>query len=118
MRDDLSPPERYQPGLYLKRPAEFRIYRKRRIKKWKEKREFSLQSILKVTWKVSRYYFFVKGRDSGQLVIIFNKYLNSLLTFEPTKNTDMRKLIVILLAASLLNSCSDKVDDDILVSSG
>ena len=29
----------------------------------------------------------------------------------------MRKLLVILLAASLLNSCSDKVDDDIMVSS-
>ncbi len=30
----------------------------------------------------------------------------------------MRKLIVILLTVSLLNSCSDKVDDDVLVASG
>jgi len=51
-------------------------------------------------------------------LIIFNKYLIRLLTFESTKKTDMRKLIAILLAASLLNSCSDKVDDDILVSGG
>jgi len=51
-------------------------------------------------------------------VIIFDKYLISLLTFEPTKNTDMRKLFVILLTAALLNSCSDKVDDDVLVSTG
>jgi hypothetical protein len=70
-----------------------------------------------VKWKVSYYQFFVKGRDSRQLVIIFDKYLISLLTFEPTKITDMRKLIVVLLAATLLSSCSDKVDDDILVSS-
>jgi hypothetical protein len=30
----------------------------------------------------------------------------------------MRKLIAILLAATILTSCSDKVDDDILVSNG
>ena len=30
----------------------------------------------------------------------------------------MRKLIAVLLAAAVLNSCTEKVDDDILVSSG
>ena len=52
----------------------------------------------------------------GNWLINFSKNLISLLTFEPTKNTDMRKLLAILLAATIVGSCSDKVDDDILVS--
>src|SRR4030095_294664 len=51
-------------------------------------------------------------------LIIFDKYFIRLLTFESTKNTDMRKLIAVLLAATVLVSCSDKVDDDILVATG
>jgi CHRD domain len=51
-------------------------------------------------------------------LIIFDKYLNRLLTFESTKISDMRKLFAVLLAATLLNSCSDKIDDEVLVATG
>jgi hypothetical protein len=51
-------------------------------------------------------------------LINFDKYLISLLTFESTKNSDMRKLFAVLVAVSILSACTDKIDDDILVSSG
>jgi hypothetical protein len=49
--------------------------------------------------------------------IIFCTISIWLLTFESTKIYDMRKLLAIVLAISLLNSCSDKIDDQVLVSS-